>query len=93
MINQASRPIIRADLQQADLKDGSVLYDKTRETTYTLNLTASLIWSYLDGGFSLEEIAGEVSSIHGADSDTILKDVIETVRLFQKNGLLVPATV
>ncbi len=88
MITTASRPVVREDLQQSDLKDGCVLYDQIREKAYTLNITASLIWSYLDGSLSLEEIAGEVSSVSGSDSDTVLLDVVKTVTFFHDNGLL-----
>ncbi len=88
MISKSSRPGMRMDLEQADLNDGCVLYDPTREMTYTLNITASLIRSYLDGVFSLEDIAAEVSSISGPDKDTVLRDVVKTVIFFQENGLL-----
>jgi Coenzyme PQQ synthesis protein D (PqqD) len=88
MISESSRPLTRGDLQRSDLNDGSVLYDRTGEMTYTLNLTASLIWSYLDGDFSLEEIAGEVASAVDTDKDTVLSDVLRTVATFHENGLL-----
>jgi hypothetical protein len=88
MISKSSRPGMRKDLEQADLNDGCVLYDPIREMTYTLNITASLIRSYLDGAFSLEEIAGEVSSIGGPDKDAVLLDIVKTVSFFQENGLL-----
>ena len=88
MISTSSRPAIREDLQQSDLDDGCVLYDRTREMTYTLNITASLIWSYLDGTLSLEDIAREVSSIGGPDKDAVLRDIVKTVTFFHGNRLL-----
>ncbi|MEJ2685565.1 MAG: PqqD family protein [Candidatus Sulfobium sp.] len=88
MISKSSRPMIREDLQQSDLKDGCVLYDQIREKAYTLNITASLIWSYLDGAISLEEIARELASVSGCDTDTVLRDIVETVTFFRENGLL-----
>lgn len=88
MISKSSRPMIREDLLQSDLSDGCVLYDQSREMAYTLNITASLIWSYLDGAISLEEIARELASVSGSDTDTVLRDIVETVTFFRENGLL-----
>ncbi len=88
MITKSSRPMTREDLLQSDLNDGCVLYDKSRETAYTLNIMASLIWSYLDGAISLEEIARELSSICGSGTNTVLPDIVRTVTFFQDNGLL-----
>lgn len=88
MISKSSRPAVREDLTQSDLKDGCVLYDQIRDIAYTLNITASLIWSYLDGSTSLEEIAGEVSSVNGSDREAVLSDVVKTVIFFHDNGLL-----
>lgn len=88
MISMSSRPVVREDLQQSDLKDGCVLYDQIRDMAYTLNVTASLIWSCLDGSMSLEEIAGEVSAASGSDRQAVLSDVVKTVTFFHDNGLL-----
>lgn len=88
MISRSSRPVIREDLLQSDLSDGCVLYDERRGTAYTLNVTASLIWSYLDGAISLEEIARELSTVGGSEIDTVLGDIIKTVTFLDENGLL-----
>jgi len=81
-------PKRREGLEQRNLADGSVLYDREREMAYTLNITASLIWSYLDGTLSLEQIAEEVALASGGDMDNVLKDVLNTVTYFHGNGLL-----
>lgn len=87
-ISESLRPATRRDLLCSDLNDGCVLYDRNAETTYTLNITASLIWSYLDGSLSLKEIADEVSSIGGSDEEKVLLDVVKAVTFFYENGLL-----
>jgi hypothetical protein len=82
----------RPDIMQCDLSDGGVLYDSAREMAYTLNITAFLFWSYLEGDLSLEEIAAEVSSVSKANEDNVMKDLCSTVAFFQENDLLVPST-
>ena len=57
---------------------------------YTLNVTASLFWSYLEGNLSLEEIAAEVSAISKASEDAVMRDLYGAVAFFQENGLLAP---
>jgi hypothetical protein len=89
-LRNQSRLSRRPDIQQRDLNDGCVLYDQEREIAYTLNVTASLFWSYLDGNLSLEEIVAEVSSISKASEDAVLKDLCDAVAFFQENGLLAP---
>ncbi len=88
MISTLSRPKIRGDLKQTELRDGSVLYDQDRQTAYSLNITASLIACYLDGVRSLDEIAEEVSGITGADKAAVLNDISDTVSFFQERALL-----
>lgn len=80
----------RPDIRQRDLDDGCVLYDGKREMAYTLNITASLFWSYLEGNLSLEEIAAEVSSISKASEDAVMKDLYGAVAFFQECDLLAP---
>jgi hypothetical protein len=79
----------RPDILQCDLTDGGVLYDREREMTYTLNITAFLFWSYLEGDLSLEEIAAEVSSVSKANEDNVMKDLCSAVAFFRDNNLLV----
>jgi len=83
-----SRPKMRNDLQQTDLKDGCVLYDREKEMTYTLNITASLIWSYLDGNLSMEEIAEEIISLGSSDKNAIWQDILHTINFLEQNRLL-----
>ncbi len=80
----------RPDIQQRDLGDGCVLYDRTQEMAYTLNVTASLFWSYFDGSLSLGEIAAEISSIGKAGKDEVLQDLYAAAAFFRENGLLAP---
>jgi hypothetical protein len=83
------RPSRRPDIVQCDLSDGGVLYDPQREMAYTLNITAFLFWSYLEGDLSLQEIAAEVSSVSTANEDNVMKDLCSAVAFFQDNNLLV----
>ena len=93
MISSKSMPKRREELEQRNLSDGSVLYDRKQERAYTLNITAALIWSYLEGTLSLQQIAEEVALASGGNVDDVLKDVLATVTYFHGNGLLQPGSI
>lgn len=88
MVSVKSRLRRRGDIQQRDLDDGCVLYDREKEMTYALNITASLFWSFLDGKLSLEQVAEEIACIGSIQTGEALEDLCNIVALFQENGLL-----
>jgi hypothetical protein len=82
----------RRDVLFRQLDDEWVLFDPASDRLHTLNLTAALVWSHLDGALDEEEIAREVGAAFEppVSGPAVAADVREVLRRFRAEGLLEP---
>src|SRR5262249_49284902 len=73
-----------------DTTDGAILVDEGLDRVHTLNASASLLWSCLDGASTLAEIAADIASEMGADPAVVRKDVVATAEHLASEGLVTP---
>lgn len=71
-----------------ELDGEAVLYDEVTAAVHVLNPTATLVWSCLDGRSSLDEIAGDLATVFGADMASVSSEVLVLVRQLGAKGLL-----
>lgn len=55
---------------------------------YILNITAAYVWIYCDGKHTLEHITQEIASSCDTTFEDTLKNVTDTIIIFNENGLL-----
>ena len=53
-----------------------------------LNYTASLLWTCCDGAATIDAIIVDIANAYGMPRDTIETDVLEVLRRFDAEGLL-----
>ena len=75
-------------MQERELQDGTLLYDKETGSIYTLNLSASFFLAHCTGDYSLEQIAREFSLAVGIPLEEALRDVNSTTAILQDKGIL-----
>ncbi len=90
MINEYGRiaPKRKAHVQQRDLADGCVLHDEEKGMIYSLNVTASFVWSLCDGRHSLAAISELLADASGRTADSVSDDVLYAVETLRNQGLL-----
>lgn len=84
------RPRARAEVLCREVDDGFILYDPQRGRVHSLNSSAAFVWDRLDGKQSPAEIAESMRAFPGAAGRDLLKDVLDAVEAFRKEGLLLP---
>ena len=84
------RPMSRDGLIFRQLDDSWVIYDPDAERLHTLNLTAALVWSHLDGTHDGKAIVREVAAAFEppATADDIVGEVGDVIDSFRAEGLL-----
>lgn len=69
--------------------DGDIsLYHPPTEQVTVLNGTASDVWRLCDGERTIDDIADLLGRAYGVEPDSIVADITETIRQFQKSELL-----
>lgn len=69
--------------------DGDIsLYHPPTEQVTVLNGTASDVWRLCDGERTIDDIADLLGRAYGVEPDSIVADITETIRQFQKAELL-----
>lgn len=71
-----------------EVDDGLVLHNPSDGSVHLLNLTASFIWEHCDGKHSPSDIAQSLAEISSLAEAKALKDVNETLHVFQESRLL-----
>jgi hypothetical protein len=82
------RPSRSTEVAEAVLDGEAVLYHERYQTVCVLNPTATLIWSQLDGEVTVDDLAADLVAAFAVDGDTILADVVVTLRDLGRHGLL-----
>jgi len=85
------RPMKSAAIEQKDLKDGCVLYDARKGAVYTLNSTASFVFTYCNGGITIEEIARQAALAFGLKLEVAKRDISSIISFLQEQELVGPA--
>lgn len=81
---------LRSPLVQSVEIDGqTVLYVESVNKMHVLNPSATVVWNCMDGTGTIAEIAGDISAAFAVDLDTVRRDVLQAVREFASDGLLV----
>src|SRR5512135_3657140 len=90
LMTGAYRPTKADTVEQKDLRDGCVLYDAQKGAVYTLNSTASFIFTYCNGDSTIEEIARQSALAFGLTPEEAMRDVISMISFLQKEELVGP---
>ncbi len=79
----------RPDLVLRRVGSEWVLYDAAQSRAHVLNLTAAVIWTYLDGAHEPSRIADALArDVPNLDPNTIRTDIDRVLRRFADEGLL-----
>jgi hypothetical protein len=65
-----------------------LLYASDKRKVYTLNASASVIWSLCDGSHTVEEIAQVVQEKFESIPPNVLCDVLQTIEKLKIEGLI-----
>lgn len=92
MTDTASRPRARDDVLFRQLADEWVLFDPASNRLHALNLSAALVWTYLDGTRDVDALAREVAAAFAKPPDPgqVRGDVEAALERFRAEGLLEP---
>lgn len=82
------RPQRRDDVTAQPLDDELVIADPLNGESFVLNQTGRLIWERCDGTHTIQDIAEELSSMHGISVEQAHADTTELVQSFSASNLL-----
>lgn len=88
-IDGAFRPRLRSTVASVELDGEAVLYDTDSGHTHLLNPTATVIWGCLDGETTVDELIADLAVEYGVDAPVIAAEVVELIKRFGEQGLLV----
>ncbi|MBI3129634.1 MAG: PqqD family protein [Candidatus Tectomicrobia bacterium] len=85
-----SKPRTRGEVLCREVDDGFILYDPRTHKVHSLNASAAYVWDCLDGRQALADIAEGLREFPGAGGRDLLRDVLDAVEGFRREGLLLP---
>jgi hypothetical protein len=83
-----SRPERKPGLEEKTVADETLLYDPERETAFSLNNSATMVWKLCDGSRTVSDIADAIASELGVAAEDLIDDVSAAVRDLFKNGMV-----
>ena len=83
------RPRARSDLTVVELDGEAVIYDERNGDLHRLNPTATMVFSFLDGSTTLEELSADISDAYGVPPEEISAQVSQLISEFADSHLLV----
>lgn len=83
------RPKVRGDLTVVELDGEAVIYDEINGDLHRLNPTATLVFSFLDGSATLEDIAHDIADAYSMPVDEVTVQVRELAEQLAASHLLV----
>lgn len=89
MEGMTERPRARPDLTVVELDGEAVIYDEISGDLHRLNPTASIVFSFLDGSATPEELAGDLAGAYDRPVAEITAQVRELVDQLAASHLLV----
>lgn len=82
-------PVARDDVVLRRVGSEWVLFDARADRAHVLNLTAAVVWTYLDGAHRSDAIAEAIArEIRDTRPESIRADIELTIRRFADEGLL-----
>jgi hypothetical protein len=81
-------PVRRASVVNVELEGEGVLLDEVTGALYLLNSIANIIWSYMDGSSTIDELAADLSDAFSTDLEHVHRDILALVRELGRRGLL-----
>jgi hypothetical protein len=82
-------PAARDDVLLRRVGSEWVLFDARRDRAHVLNLTAAVVWTYLDGTHGSDAIVEAISrDVNDSPPDSIRSDVERLLARFASEGLL-----
>lgn len=78
------------DLHQRSIAGVTVLHKETWEAPLVLNRELNLVWTCLEFGGSIEEIADDISDVFGDASDELPEKVVTAFRTLAELDLIEP---
>lgn len=88
-IDQSFVPVGRSDVTIGEHDGETVLIDRSSGGVHLLNPTAAIVWQCLDGTGTIADIVADIADVFGQDSGEVTGSVLEVVRRFGRQGLLV----
>ena len=87
-IDLAFVPRRRAGLTTIGSGAEQIVLDQATDRPHPLSATAALVWSFIDGGASLEEFAVDLVDVLGLDPHEVRVQLVELARDLARRGLL-----
>jgi len=85
----ATPPVARNDVLLRRVGSEWVLFDARRDRAHVLNLTAAVVWTYLDGEHGSDAIAEAIArDVRDSAPEAIRTDVEQLLARFASEGLL-----
>ena len=88
MADDSIVPRGRDDVVTRTIDDETVILDQARGLIHRLNPTAGLIWNHCDGSSAVADIVWTLGRMFEIDPTTARRDVLSTVRLLGRLGLV-----
>ncbi|HMQ22393.1 MAG TPA: PqqD family peptide modification chaperone, partial [Planctomycetota bacterium] len=88
-IDSNEKPKTKATCHVRDVGVECVVYEPTVHEVVFLNATAAWIFDQCDGSRSVEDIVADMALRYAAPIETLRKDLVETLSMFRRKGLLV----
>ena len=82
-------PRRRGDVICEELDGEAVIWDPCATSLYVLNPSATVVWNSIDGFTTVDSLARELGEVFGIDNSRMELDVLQVVRDFGEQGLLV----
>jgi hypothetical protein len=87
---RGGRPARRADVESVDVEGELVLWDDRAQRVHRLDPVASLLWPFLDGTATIEELAEDASEVWETELEAAVLGITNLVTQLDVEGLLVP---
>jgi thiol-disulfide isomerase/thioredoxin len=81
-------PRPRPDVGGIELDGESILLVEGTDAPHWMNTTGTVVWNFLDGESSVDELSAELAKAFRADPEAVGSDVLDMVRALGKAGLL-----
>jgi PqqD family protein of HPr-rel-A system len=83
------RPQVRADLTVVELDGEAVIYDEVSGDIHRLNPTATMVFKFLDGSGTLDDLAKDIADAYGVPVAEVATQVRGLADQFAQSHLLV----
>jgi PqqD family protein of HPr-rel-A system len=88
----AARPRVRTDLTTAEIDAELVVFDPLTAEIHQLDAVGSVIWPFLDGQATVDELVDDLASGFDVPTDRVRADLEALLESLQEHQLLVDET-